>query len=259
VFEDNFDGNAIKEAIWNVATNITREGNNDVLYVPENIYVDDGILVIKAERDVRLSPACGGNCSFTAGWITSKGKWFRKFGRWEVRAKLAWADNVGTSSHIRLEPEDAQSSHEACYPLSDIDVARVNGGQGIAESGMQWMENSCNQTDIHKDSLGVFPGDGEDAADIGDDFHVWAVEWDQNSVTAFVDGIEIGSRTSKQVSIPDTLLFWAMGLTVRDGAELKSPVLMLVDYVRMYSKATFRPPRKRSLLESWSLVEPNES
>jgi hypothetical protein len=100
---------------------------------------------------------------------------------------LAWADNVGTSSYIRLEPEDVQSSHEACYPLAgsfysragivyfllqsisqshaiyiyllyivfpDIDVAKVNGGQGVAESGMQWMENSCNQTDVHKDSLG---------------------------------------------------------------------------------------------------------
>jgi hypothetical protein len=88
---------------------------------------------------------------------------------------------------------------------------------------------------------------------------VWALEWNQSTVTAFVDGIEIGSRTSKQVSIPDTLLFWAMGLTVRDGTELKSPVLMLVDYVRMYSKTTVRQPRKRSLLESWTLVEPNEN
>jgi hypothetical protein len=60
------------------------EGSSGVLYVPENVYVDDGILVIKAERDTRPSPACGGNCSFTAGWVTSKGKWFRKFGRWEV-------------------------------------------------------------------------------------------------------------------------------------------------------------------------------
>jgi beta-glucanase (GH16 family) len=82
---------------------------------------------------------------------------------------------------------------------------------------------------------------------IADDFHTYAIEWDQNQVSWFYDGVSYSTVTRKDVGdrkwVFDQPFFIVLNLAV--GGQLPGmvspktvfPTQYLVDYVRVYQKA----------------------
>ena len=85
VWEENFDGNSLDLAVWNIEVNSQGGGNNEKQYYtdrPENLRVQNGNLEIELRKEEY------GNRSYTSGRINSKNKKVFKYGKIEARMSL---------------------------------------------------------------------------------------------------------------------------------------------------------------------------
>jgi beta-glucanase (GH16 family) len=78
--------------------------------------------------------------------------------------------------------------------------------------------------------------------DLTQDFHVYAVEWSQNDVKFFFDGVQYGETTPNDLPSGSTWLgnnpyFVIVSTGVEENASGACPTDMLVDYVRVYQRA----------------------
>jgi beta-glucanase (GH16 family) len=87
-----------------------------------------------------------------------------------------------------------------------------------------------------------------DAGALADDFHVYAIEWDQTAVHFFFDQTEFETRVPTDLPVGEPWVFdhpFFLILNVAVGgnwpgnpnASTQFPQQMLVDYVRVYAKA----------------------
>lgn len=248
VWSDEFDGDSLSDANWNIETGdgsqygIIGWGNNEQeWYKADNISVADGNLVITAlEEETEGYP-------YTSGRMRTDNKVDIQYGRIEARVQVPAGQ--GLWSAFWMLPTDSQYGGWASGGEIDI-MEAVNPGttsdnaiHGTVHYGMAWPLNVGSGQ-----SYEIDPSDG---------FHDYAVEWEQGEIRWYVDGIHYHTVTSDHwwsyfyggqdtgyVSEPDApfnqdfhiLLNLAVGGNWPgnpDGSTI-FPAQMLVDYVRVY-------------------------
>lgn len=148
-------------------------GNNELQYYTDdkkNIKIEDGKLVINAhKRSVD-------ECNYTSAKLVSahKGDW--TYGRIEVRAKLP--QGRGTWPAIWMLPT---LERDLQWPADgEIDIMEhVGYNQG-------WVYGTIH-TEKYNHMLGTHKTDSIYVEDVHQEFHTYAIEWDKNSLTWFVD------------------------------------------------------------------------
>lgn len=247
IWSDEFDGSSLNTDNWNIQTGdgseygLTAWGNGEQeWYKAENITVADGNLVISAKEE----PTNG--YPYTSGRMRSDNKVDIKYGRIEARVKTPVGQ--GLWSAFWMLPTDSQYGGWASG--GEIDIMEVVSPSvnndltyGTLHYGMSWPLNTS-------------AGGNADRTPI-DDFHTYAIEWEQNEIRWFIDDVHFATVTSNTwwsyfyggneqgyVSAPDApfnqdfhLLFnLAVGgyWPGSPNADTVFPVEMLVDYVRVY-------------------------
>ena len=177
VWSDEFDGSEVDPAHWtfDIGNGTGGWGNNELEYYtsrPENVYVSDGLLHI-----VALQESYGGQ-NYTSAKLKTKGLFSRTYGRFEFRARLP--QGQGYWPALWMMPQDAVYGGWAAS--GEIDVMENKGSEpgrvlGTLHYGGQWPAN----TQSHGPSY-TFP-----AGDSVTNFHVYALEWDTNSMKWYVD------------------------------------------------------------------------
>ncbi|WGL18440.1 family 16 glycosylhydrolase [Microbulbifer bruguierae] len=204
VWADEFSGDAIDPEKWNHEKNCTGGGNNEAqCYVDDekNSWVANDLLTIKAIREDASGPNrvdddpnydpddTSGNGSYTSARLRSKGLGDWKYGRFEMRAKLPQGQGSWPAFWM-LPSEWAYGS----WPLSgEIDILEaVNlkvGGEdqihGTLHYGDIWPGN------VYTGEAYRIPGDLNPA----DDFHTYAVEWEEGEIRWYVDGDHYATQT----------------------------------------------------------------
>ncbi len=234
VFADEFEGTVIDDSKWAFEVNCWGGGNAEQqCYVddPDNAFVEDGKLHIKAIREnytgavhnpdsAEYDPAVTQTQPFTSARLRSvapndymegvdpsfafKNDW--KYGRFEIRAKLP--SGQGTWPAIWMLPTDwefggwAASGEidimEAVNLKADRDLSAEDNGEtgiipenrvhGTLHYGRNWPNN-------------VYSGVGYDFGDVtvnpADDFHTYAVEWEEGAIRWFVDDIHVSTQTQE--------------------------------------------------------------
>ncbi|MCT2587663.1 discoidin domain-containing protein [Actinophytocola gossypii] len=220
--------------------------NNELQYYTdnENARMDGaGNLVIQARREVTPGSACppdpnsGGSttCQYTSGRITTAGKFETTYGRVEARIKV--------------------SSTPGLWPAFWMLGANFFDGVPWPASGeIDIMEHIGREPNLVHSTLhapAYFGAGGEGAAlDLGEPanaaFHVFAVEWDAEHLTFFVDGNPfhtVDRDTLEQTRGPwvfDHPFFLILNNAVGGdwpgppGPGTVLPQDMLIDYVRVY-------------------------
>ena len=187
LFRDEFNKAAnapVDSSKWTAEIGGGGWGNQELQYYTndlENAYHDGkGSLVIKAvKKDLPFSFNCWyGQCRYTSARLVTKGKFERKFGRFEARIKIP----------------AGQGMWSAFWMLGN-DIDRV----GWAQCGeIDVMENIGREpSTVH----GTVHGPGYSGANglgaafdlannqkFADDFHVYAAEWTENKIAFYVDG-----------------------------------------------------------------------
>ena len=257
VWSDDFDGTSIDREKWTHEVNCAGGGNNEKqCYTDsaENSFVADGKLHI-----VALPAPEGSPLPYTSARLNTKYQGDFKYGRFEMRAKLP--SGQGSWPAFWMLPTDEVYGE---WPKSgEIDILEaVNlkavNADGVAEAnvhgtlhyGRSWPNNESSGKAY------LLPDDLNPA----DDFHTYAIEWQEGEISWFVDGVRYATQRStdwftdaKQI-MPDItasapfdqrfhLLLnlavggnWAGNVNDKGVNESVFPQSLQVDFVRVYQR-----------------------
>jgi len=241
VWSDEFDGAKIDESKWSydlgdgcqISPDLCGWGNNELEYYtsgPENSYLENGNLVIKAKKE---TPLYLGEHQYTSARMVTKNKGDWKYGRIDVRAKLPIGQGIWPAIWM-LSTDEVYGG----WPTSgEIDIMEYIGSEpdkvfGTIHYGHDFWRFNSQDTILE---AGVFASD----------FHVFTVLWNEDCIQFQLDGINYGEPNTRSTVLPTTYPFdqkFHLLLNVAVGGNLPGnpnastvfPQTMEVDYVRVY-------------------------
>lgn len=266
VWSDEFDGTSIDSSKWSHEKNCTGGGNNELQCYTDrsdNSFVANGTLSIVAKKETFSGPGKiddeeGYNAAdtsvtrdYTSARLRSKNKGDWKYGRMEINAKMPQGQGIWPA--IWMLPTEWKYG---AWPLSgEIDIFEAvnsntgtfgNTVHGTLHFGRAWPNNSYIGEQY------VPP------KNIWDEFHTYAVEWEDGEIRWYVDHTHFATQTKEgwftyywngesqgykigEGAAPfDQLFHLILNLAVggnwpgNPNAQTSFPQKMEVDYVRVY-------------------------
>ena len=196
VWNDEFDGTSIDTNKWNFELNCAGGGNNEKqCYTDneENAFIKDGMLNI-----VALPAEEGAAKPYTSARLNTRYNADFTYGRFEMRAKLP--SGQGSWPAFWMMPTDEEYG---TWPRSgEIDILeavnlKVAAEDGTIESyvhgtlhyGREWPNNSSSGKAY------LLPEDMNPA----DDFHTYAIEWQEGEIRWYVDDYLYATQRRSEV------------------------------------------------------------
>lgn len=270
VWNDEFDGTQIDGKKWDFDQGngvqpghrgIAGWGNNELEFYtsrPENAFVQDGMLHLRAIKESYQG------AQYTSARMKTWGLFSKKYGRFEIRAKLPLGRGLWPA--IWMMPEKGIYGG---WPASgEIDIMEARGQEpnkvvGTLHYGARAPGNAHTGMDY------ILPDNGTIA-----DFHVYALEWEPGEIRYYVDDRlyqrqnfwwsysnppgQRGAKPANESELNpwpapfDHPFYLILNLAVggnflgNPDANTPFPAEMLVDYVRVYDKLDgYESPRPR--------------
>lgn len=204
VWQDEFQASSLDLSKWSYEKNCYGGGNNEAqCYVDnaQNVWVDGEYLHLKAIREATQGPNTAdddpaydpldvsGSGDYSSGRIRSKGKGDWRYGRFEIRAKLP--SGQGTWPAIWMLPTDwiyggwASSGEIDIMEAVNLKVGGEARVHGTLHYGDAWPDNVYTGVEY------VLPN----GANPADDFHEYAIEWEEGEIRWYVDGDHFATQT----------------------------------------------------------------
>ncbi len=179
VWSDEFDGNDIDKSKWNFEIDGKGGGNGEEEYYtdkPENAHIDNGHLIITAIKDG--TDADDRKHKFTSARMTTKGKGFWKYGRFEGPASSS-PPGKGVWPAFWMMPED--SVYGGWASSGELDIMEEVGDKpatafGTIHYGDKWPRNT------HTGDKYTLP-----SGILADDWHTYSVEWENGVIRWYFD------------------------------------------------------------------------
>jgi beta-glucanase (GH16 family) len=237
VFSDDFDAPPAPQTwtrcYWWDDKGCTNLGNHELQwYVPNNVFVSDGKLVLRAKRE--SVPGYKGKIyDYTSGMVTSGRNYSERawpdrfattYGYFEIRARVP--AGKGLWSAFWLLPSTHKSKPE-------IDVMEVLG------HAPDTLEMHAHYRDDKGESQN--PGSEAIVPDMSKDFHVFAVDWGPDAIIWYFDGQEKW-RYSVKEHISHEPMYVLLNLAVggewpgSPEASTVFPADFLIDYIRIWKR-----------------------
>ncbi|WP_428774820.1 family 16 glycosylhydrolase [Vibrio sp.] len=274
VWQDDFDGTEINKRNWSLEQNCWGGGNNEQQCYTKrakNAFVQDGLLHIVAIKgsftgpdNPEGKPGANKTLPFTSARLRTLDKRDQKYGRFEIRAKLPAGQGVWPA--IWMLPSENKYGTWAASGEIDImeavnlktqsDAAGAQAGElenriyGSLHYGKAWPDN------VYSGQGASLPGNINPA----DDFHTYAIEWEEGEIRWYVDNIHYATQTQQgwysQYKVDGALVnaegaapfdekfhlllnlavggSWAANANEKGIDKNDFPKTMLVDYVKVY-------------------------
>jgi beta-glucanase (GH16 family) len=242
VWSDEFNGangSAIDGSKWVIETGGNGWGNKELEYYTarsQNLFLQDGNLVIHAIKEKYTGPD-GVSRDYTSGRIKTQGKFSQTYGRFEARIKIPAGQGMWPAFWM-LGDDIGEVGWPAC---GEIDIMENIGKEpGIIHGSIHGPGYTGN--------VGIeAPYRLPEKERFADDYHVFAVEWDRESVSFYVDQDLYAKRTREDLWqgwkwVFDKPFFVILNLAVGGDwpgdpdASTVFPADLLVDYVRVYEQ-----------------------
>jgi len=211
-------------------------GNNELQYYTnreDNAYVNEGVLTITLKKEAYL------NRNYTSARLNSINEGSFKYGRIEVKAKLP--EGLGTWPAIWMLPTDWVYGG---WPKSgEIDIMEHVGYDMNNIHGTIHVGNHYGGNPIGNEIL---------INDVVNNYHVYAIEWEENQINWYVDDEKYFTVLNNNLSNPDnSYMNWPFDQRFHillniafggnwGGAQGIDPNFissqMVIDYVRVYQK-----------------------
>jgi beta-glucanase (GH16 family) len=234
IWADEFNGSVVNEDDWTFETGGHGWGNNELQYYrKENTEIYNGNLVITARKE-----AFSGS-NYTSSRMITKGKREFKYGRIDIRAALPKGQGIWPALWM-LGANIGEVGWPKC---GEIDIMEMIGGtaNGVVR------EKTVYGT-LHWDNAGSHactcdkPGHTLSSGIYNDEFHVFSMMWNENSITWYVDDVQFNtiSITPAELSEFRDEYFFIFNLAVGGnwpGSPDNSTVFpqrLIVDYVRVF-------------------------
>ena len=234
VWSDEFEGSTLNTDDWNYQLGNIGPlgnigwGNNELqIYKTENVSVSNGYLTIEARREI--------NGSYSSGRITTQNKQEHKYGRIDVRAALPNQKGMWPAIWM-LGENHLEDGWPVCGEI-DIVEAFLSGPE------------TANRIKSNAFWGFTFPAPNApsnyfilQSGDFSQEWHVFSLEWDQDFLRFFVDGVQ-----HHELFINQELalhfrneFFFIMNIAVGGNpvpspdSSTEFPQRMFVDYIRVY-------------------------
>lgn len=231
IWHDEFTDNNLSVKNWAFDIGGDGWGNNELQYYTdrsENVRVEDGMLIIEARAEDY------DNNNYTSARIKTQGLKFWRFGRYEARMKLPSGQGVWPAFWML-----GTNTRQEGWPAGgEIDIMENIGNEPFTVYGTLHAEGYSGENGLGGSLI------TETA--LSNDFHVYAIEWDENEIHWFLDDQEYFSVTASEVSgdwVFNNYFFIILNLAVGgnwpgapDDATV-FPQQLLVDYVRVYQRS----------------------
>jgi len=235
------EGAQVDASKWVMETGGNGWGNDELEYYTnrsQNSFQQDGNLVIKVLPE-KYTGADGVTRSYTSARLKTLGKFDQTYGRFEARIKIPRGQGIWPAFWM-LGTDIDKPGWPAC---GEIDIMENIGKEPATVHGT-----------IHGPGYSGAQGIGSpystpDGKAVADDYHVFAVEWEPNAIRFYVDKDLFATRTPADLPkgakwVYDHPFFLLLNVAVGGGwpgspdATSPYPQEMLVDYVRVYRRAT---------------------
>lgn len=234
VMADEFDSNGAPDsAIWdyNIGTGSNGWGNNELQYYtdrPENVTVQNGILIITAQKESYQG------ASYTSARLLTKGKFEQAYGRFEARIRVPYGQGMWPAFWLLGANSDSVSWPQC----GEIDIMEFRGQEpskmlgtvhGPGYSGGNAISKSYSLLDDRFDT----------------NFHIYGIEWGPKYINFYVDDVLYNQITPNDVTgewVFDHPFYIIINLAVggnfvgTPNSETVFPQSMLIDYVRVYKQ-----------------------
>ena len=229
VWNDEFDGTELSsDWVHEIGNGNWGWGNNELQYYREqNTEVADGYLTITAKEE------SFGGYDYTSSRIKTQGMNSFQYGRVDIRAALPIGKGMWPALWM-LGDNITSVGWPAC---GEIDIMELVGGGALNDrtihGTIHWDDNGHNHYGGSKSlSSGTF----------ADEFHVYSIIWDQNSITWLLDDVQyhVVDITPGAMTEFHENFFFIFNVAVGgtwpgspDGTTV-FPQKMFVDYVRVF-------------------------
>ena len=248
VWEDDFNGNSLDQSKWihDIGTGsqygMWGWGNGELQYYqPQNTTLNNGIATITVKEDTNgIIDSWGNSSYYSSSKITTKGIFDFRYGKIEARIKTI--DGQGFWPAFWMLPSNGS------WPCDgEIDIMEqwgndylTNSTSGAAHLG------TCpySQSTHFYETSSSYISSGSYA----DDFHTYSVIWKEDTITWYVDEIELFSlNPSSYWSIPSQSAWpfnaneWYLMINLAitqagPNSNTVFPNQMEIDYVRVYQE-----------------------
>lgn len=244
VWSDEFNGpnnSPVDSTKWGFDLGGNGWGNNELeTYTNRttNASLENGMLVIRALKET-YTGSDNRTREYTSARLLTRNKFTQAYGRFEARIKVPYGQGIWPAFWM-LGDDLATAGWPNC---GEIDIMEHIGREpsnvygtlhGPGYSGAQGISASYSLPPPKKFS---------------DDYHTYAVEWEPNVLRFYVDGLLYKTRTPADLPAGKTWVFnhpffLIINLAVggfwpgEPDATTVFPQQMLVDYVRVYQRAT---------------------
>jgi len=177
---------------------------------------------------------------YTSSSIQTRGSRQWQFGRFEIRARIdtakgAWPA-IWTLGIKGQWPSNGEIDIMEFYRIDNFPTILANAAWGTTERWKaKWDDAKLHLSDFTKRD-----------PDWVKKFHIWRMDWDENSILLYLDNVLINSVALSETINPDglnpfkqphyLLLNLAIGANGGDPSKSKFPVTYEVDYVRVFQK-----------------------
>jgi len=249
VWSDEFDGDALDTGKWSPTWNYVRRGG---IWHADQVHVSDGCLRIRTEH--KTTP------EFGSGWysseVSTKNLFEQKYGYFEVSCICPGANGLWAAFWTLSEGMFAEPTGNAAKGC-EIDMFE-SGFHGAKNKAMRDAVNQAAGFDGYTQGvssgqiLGHYTGEN-----IYSQFNTFGLEWNENEIIWYINGVETDRMTGKWVPQAAQYLLLSVEVAGNDGnpgvggdgvpfedengsIESNDPAIFpldfIVDYVRVYER-----------------------
>ena len=174
LWNDEFNGNALDETIWNYEPHEpgwTNEELQEYTTSTDNVFVRDGSLIIKAIKTEK-----DGSDHYTSGKVTSQNKKDFTYGKVVARAKVP--EGQGLWPAIWMMPKD-EGFYGQWPKCGEIDIMEV------LCSNTKTAYGTIHYGEPHAEQQGIY---NLESGSFSEDFHEFSVEWEPGEMRFYIDG-----------------------------------------------------------------------
>ena len=229
VWSDEFNGSELtSDWTFDIGTGSSGWGNNELQYYTDDNYtVGNGYLELIAKQETFNSQ------QYTSTRLKTQGLKSWKYGRIDVRAAIPFGKGIWPAIWM-LGNNITSVSWPAC---GEIDIMELIGGEGLNDRTVHgtahWEDNVHAQFgDSYSLNSGKF----------ADEFHVFSIIWDANSIKWLVDDVQYNQLTINPAQMNELQQNFFLILNIAVGgnwpgspdATTVFPQRMYVDYIRVF-------------------------
>ena len=244
VWSDEFNGrngSGVDTTKWVSEVGGGKWGNQELEYYTnrlQNAYIQAGNLVIKSQQE-KYTGADGVTWNYTSARLKTLGKFTQTYGRFEARMKIPFGQGLWPAFWMLGDDID-RVDWPTC---GEIDIMENIGKEPSTIYGSIHGPGYIGGTGIGAPYR--LPGKQR----FSDDFHVFAVEWEPDTIRFYVDKDFYATRTRAELKpgwkwVFDHPFFLLLNVAVggdwpgNPDTTTVFPQTMLVDYVRVYKRST---------------------